>query len=349
MNRTDTASHPLRARIAAILCIATSIIPAKAHDHYGAGFVDTNNNAHADAGEPLGLIGPFYETVSVNNVQTLRQLQFTGPVGGPLRFVHIDDGTDRIFHLMARPFGQRPVQRCGGYYMLDERPRTLSSFDSFSFIALSDGQFDAASPSHAHTGAFIWMEIVNVSGPPGAHFGFWEENWSQFNDTPSVSFATNQPTGGYKFILSEGIDDVSEDPFGHIHGRSWTADKPGDYYVGLRLVDLSTSGPGGGSWHTPSQTYIYHFQAGPSFQPLGQLVSGTGYVLTWPSQMGVYAADASQTGIVFTIERRATLAAGSWSPLGTVTGTIANTATFTDPSPPAGNVFYRLKHSWSTP
>jgi hypothetical protein len=292
--------------------------PAAAHDHYAAGITDTNGNHLPDPGEPLQFVGA--------------------------------NGTDKIIHLLARPAGFRPQQRCGGYYMLDERPRTLFPLDAFSFTALSDGQIETAAPQHAHTGAFLWLEIVSVSGPPGAHFGFWEENWSQFFDTPTVSFATNQPTGSYRFVLSEGFDDAAEDPQGHIHGRSWTADQPGDYFIGFRLVDLSTTGPGGGSWHPPSPVYFYHFQAGPSFQPAGQLVPGTGYVLTWPSQMGIWNGDApAQTGVVFTVERATTLSPSNWQPLGSVAGTTAATATFTDPAPPAGRAFYRLNYLWATP
>lgn len=54
--------------------------------------------------------------------------------------------------------------------------------------------------------------------------------------------------------------------------------------------------------------------------------------LTWPSA----------AGLKFTIVRSTSLAAGSWTPIGTVTGTAATTAEFTDPSPPAGGAFYRI-------
>jgi hypothetical protein len=299
----------------AALSIASLTFRAEAHDHYAVGIVDSNNNHLPDAGETLQFVGA--------------------------------SGTGKTYHLLARPFGFRPVQRCGGYYMLDERPRTLFPTDSFSFTVLSDGQIEIEAPNHAHTGAWIWMEIVAVAGPTGAHFGFWEENWSQSNNAPTVSFATNQPTGGYRFVLSEGFDDAGEDPQGHIHGRSWTADKPGDYYVSMRLVDRSTTRPGGIAWHAPSQIYTYHFRAGPSFQPATERIPGTGFVLTWPSQMGYYTGDASQVGISFDIERATSLSPANWQTIGTVTGTISDTATFTDTAPPAGNAFYRLKYLWA--
>ncbi len=295
--------------ISAIVALSS----AGAHDHFAAGIVDSNNNGSPDAGEPLAFVGA--------------------------------NGTARIFHLLARPIGFRPAQRCGGYYMLDERPRTLFPTDSFSITALSDGQYGVASPNHAHTGALIAAEITSVRGPAGANFGFWDQDHSFFSDTPSVSFPTHQPTGNHRFVISDGIDDVNDDPAGHIHGRSWTADKPGDYEIGIRLVDISTSGPGGGPWHPPSQIHVYHFSAGPAFQPTIQTSSGNGCVLTWPSLMGTYGP--SQTGIVFTIQRSTSMAAKDWTTIGTVTGTAAGTASFTDPSPPATKAFYRLRYGWS--
>ncbi|MEO8614330.1 MAG: hypothetical protein ABI600_04255 [Luteolibacter sp.] len=296
-----------------LIVFTAAVSSASAHDHFAAGIVDSNNNYFPDAGEPLSFVGA--------------------------------SGTDRIFHLLPRPVGFRPAQRCGGYYMLDERPRTLFPTDSFSIIALSDGQYDAASPNHAHTGALIVAEITSVSGPAGANFGFWDQDHSYYFDTPSVSFPTNQATGNHRFLISEGIDDVNDDPAGHIHGRSWTADRPGGYEIGIRLVDISTTDPGGGPWHQPSQIYIYHFEAGPAFQPTIQPSQGNGCVLTWPSLMGTYGP--SQTGIVFNIQRSTSVAADDWTTIGTVTGTSAGTASFRDPSPPATKAFYRLRYDWS--
>ena len=72
-------------------------------------------------------------------------------------------------------------------------------------------------------------------------------------------------------------------------------------------------------------------------------------MLTWPSQLGYWTGDATQTGIAFGIERSTSLAPGSWQAIGTVLGSTADTATFTDPAPPAGRAFYRLRYPWSTP
>jgi hypothetical protein len=289
----------------ALLTWALSFLSASAHQHFAAGIVDTNQNGQPDAGEPL---------------------QFVGTAG-----------TAGTFHLLARPVGQR----CGGHYMLDESPRTLFPADAFSLIVQSDGQYEIKGSHHPHTGAWVWVEIVSVSGPAGSTFGFWEEN----SQVVTHSLAANQPTGNPTFVISEGFDDAGEDPQGHIHGRAWTADKPGDYQIGLRLLDLSTSGPGGGPWHAPSQVYTYHFKAGPGFQPTLQKNTDNSATLTWPGQMGIW--QEYQTGIVFTIQRATT--PGAWQTIGSVTGTTAETLNFTDPSPPAGRAFYRLAYEWGTP
>jgi len=54
-------------------------------------------------------------------------------------------------------------------------------------------------------------------------------------------------------------------------------------------------------------------------------------LLSWPSA----------TGVTFTVQRSQSLAAGSWTTIGTVPGT-AGTASFTDPSPPVGTAFYKV-------
>jgi hypothetical protein len=226
--------------------------------------------------------------------------------------------------------------------MLDESPRTLFPADAFSLIVQSDGQYEIAGDHHPATGSWIWAEIVSVSGPPGSRFGFWESG----ANTPSLSLPANGEVQNAAFVLSEGMDDPGEDPLGHIHGRAWTADVPGDYVVGIRLVDRSTSGPGGGPWHQPSRTYLFRFSAGPSFQPR-IIHAGNQVTLTWPSRMGIWNG-GGQTGVVFRI-LRSTRPDGGWQPVGSVTGTTADTISFIDSQAPAGASFYRLAYDWTAP
>lgn len=317
-------------RLAAL--IALTPLPAPAHEHFPVGVLDANGNGGADPGEAL---------------------RFTGNHGAGVVF----ELEPRAVGPTSRPDGYHPELRCGGYYMLDERPRVVTTGggdpvlkeQGFSFVALSSDPF-FPEDDHAHPGSWIWCEIVSVTGPPGAKLGFWDSQRSYYFDDPTYSLPTNQPTGNPRFVISEGGDEEGADTYGHIHERSWTTDKPGDYQVGIRFIDLSTNRPGGGPWHQPSQTYVFHFKAGPDFTPVGKLVPGEGMTLTWPSRMGISdTAFPAETGIVFTILRSSSLAAGDWTAIGSVTGTTAATATFTDPSPPAAKAFYRLAYDWSTP
>jgi hypothetical protein len=250
----------------------------------------------------------------------------------------------RVFHLLARPKGFRPTQHCGGYYMLNERLRTLFPNDAFSLTALYGGILDEAFPGHPHPGAQIWAEIVSVSGPPDASFGFWDENRSAVADTPTISFSANTTFPPYAFVLSEGPDTAGEDPGGHIHNRSWTATLPGEYRLGIRFVDRSTNREGGQPWHTPSRVYQLRFIAGPDFQPV-IAAEGGGMRLTWASQMGTHDG-SGHTGIVFRVMRATQLSPPNWEMIGTVTGTTAAQATFFDPSPPAQRAFYQLSYDW---
>ena len=163
-------------------------------------------------------------------------------VGTPLQF---SSGytAGATYHLLAKPVGQN----YGGYY----------SFDGITFIALSDGQTEDDGPLHAANGSELHMDIVSVTGPAGAHFGFWDENRVPFYSTPSASFETGQPTSSNNtFSLTEPLlpPFYDGDPYGHIHNRGWTADVPGDYVVGFRIFDANAI-------HTPSPIYSFNFQA----------------------------------------------------------------------------------------
>ena len=322
------------------LLTAFSTLSSPAHQHRAVGVSDTNANGAADAGEPLRIIGP-------NGSGIIHYLRPRGLAAGP------------------RPEGYHPELRGGGYYYLDERPRRIydaqgnAAFDNlgqpivadegFSLIALSaDPDFPEA--GHAHPGALVSCEILAVTGPAGGNFGFWDAARSYYFDSPTFSFPVNQPTGNPRFIISEGPDVGEGDPYGHIHDRAWSADKPGDYFVTLRFVDVSTNRPGGAPWHAPSESYVYHFKAGPEFIAAGRMVASTGFVVTWPSQMGISDnAYPPETGMVFRVLRSTSLAPDSWMPVGEVTGTATTTVSFTDPSPPPARAFYKLAYDWSAP
>jgi hypothetical protein len=109
----------------------------------------------------------------------------------------------------------------------------------------------------AAPGSVIYFQITQVDGPPGGTFEFWESIGTQPAFTvPVGSGATNLVK------ITEASGDPNGDPYGHIHGRRFTASVAGIYRVTFRAWDLSTNGPGAGPIHTPSERLPIHFQAG---------------------------------------------------------------------------------------
>jgi hypothetical protein len=109
----------------------------------------------------------------------------------------------------------------------------------------------------AANGSWLHASIVSVEGPAGGEFAFWEN----LSTTPTISV----PCGGTSTNLirvSESAGAAGSDPYGHIHGRRFTATKPGLYVVRFKAWDISTNGLGGGPIHTPSAELPVYFQAG---------------------------------------------------------------------------------------
>ena len=119
-------------------------------------------------------------------------------------------------------------------------------------------------PNAAAPGAYIEVKVISVAGPPGGSIGFWEENEEMTETIRRFSIPSGTSGSTNRFNVSEGITTPDgPDPFGHIHGRRFTANKPGLYTMGLQLVDTSTAGANGGPIHRPSNpTNYFYFQAG---------------------------------------------------------------------------------------
>ena len=112
-------------------------------------------------------------------------------------------------------------------------------------------------PNAPALGSFIYAQLVSVDGPAGGAFGFWESGATN----PTISLACGT-TGTNVWVLSQNSGVAGSDPYGHIHGRRFTATKPGIYTVGFRALDFSTNGAGGGAIHTASDVLKIYFQAG---------------------------------------------------------------------------------------
>lgn len=106
-------------------------------------------------------------------------------------------------------------------------------------------------------GSFIQFSFSSLSGPPGGAFAFWDVGTTE----PSLSVPSGESSTNL-WVLSESDGSAGSDPFGHIHGRRFTATKAGLYKIGFTAVDTSVNGAGGGPIHTPAPQLSIWFQAG---------------------------------------------------------------------------------------
>lgn len=127
-------------------------------------------------------------------------------------------------------------------------------------------------PQASAPGSLLQFSIVKATGPIGGSFGFWEHDAI----SPTLSMLPGD-ISGQLFPLSEGDGSPESDPFGHIHGRRFTATKPGVYTAWFRAFDTSVNGANGGPIHIPSEALPIRFLAGePTL--LDQVPMGGGMV-----------------------------------------------------------------------
>lgn len=135
------------------------------------------------------------------------------------------------------------------------------------------------SPNAAAPGAFLQLRIETVAaGPAGGTFAFWDHG--NASTTPSISLSVGQTVAsGNLFALSDvelGAGAPGADPFGHIHGRRFGVNLPGDYLVGFRIVDTSVNGLNGGPIHTDSELFLMTFRAVAVPEPTTAALLGAG-------------------------------------------------------------------------
>lgn len=119
------------------------------------------------------------------------------------------------------------------------------------------------SPFAASLGTYIELRFVSLQGPAGGSLTLWNEIADPAHPSAMFTILVGIANGTNRFNVSEGdASDPFSDPYGHVHGRRLTLDKPGLYTVGLQLVDTSHNGLGGGPVHSPSVTNYFYLQAG---------------------------------------------------------------------------------------
>lgn len=154
-------------------------------------------------------------------------------------------------------------------------------------------------PDAAALGSFLQFSMSSLSGPPEGSFGFWEAG----STSPTFSLLPGQSSGNL-FRLTESDGSPGSDPYGHIHGRRFTATKPGLYKIGFKVWDTSNNGTNGGPIHTPSEVLPICFQAGINISHIAK----TGLVTSVR-----YGSTANQ---IFTLEYTTNLAQTNlWLPI----------------------------------
>jgi len=112
-------------------------------------------------------------------------------------------------------------------------------------------------PDASVPGSYIQFSMACLEGPAGGQFNFWES----IGATPALALAPGE-TSTNLWRLTESDGAPGTDPYGHIHGRRFSATKPGIYKIGFTAFDTSTNGAGGGPIHRPSPQLAVWFQAG---------------------------------------------------------------------------------------
>ena len=163
---------------------------------------------------------------------------------------------------------------------------------------------------HAADGAFLQLQFASMSGPPGGVFGVWMQNAASPGGNDLLfTLPVGANSGTNLLALSESDGSPGSDPYGHIHGRTFTATKPGLYTLGCSILDTSNNGEGGGPIHAPSALYYFYFQAGLT-------------ISSWSKNDDEFAITfGTATGKNYYVESTPDLAATNWTTFaGPITG-----------------------------
>lgn len=204
--------------------------------------------------------------------------------------------------------------------------------DALTFTALSATDLGTGQVlGRALLGSRLAVQLVSVEGPAGGAFQFWEGD----EDNPGNQITFEIPVGAANrtnaFVISENDGAPGSDPYGHIHGREFTASKEGLYTVGFRLIDVSTNGIGGGPMHSPSKVLPMFFQAGPVIEQIQRATNGMRILFR------------SAPGVTNVVEASEVPDGPTWTPV--TAGLRGNSAlqSLTDTNPVPALRFYRLR------
>jgi hypothetical protein len=193
-------------------------------------------------------------------------------------------------------------------------------------VQAATANYGGPEPDAPALGSYIRARILSVNGPVGGAFGFWEAGATH----PTISLFSGE-TGTNSFHVTQTDGSPGADPFGHIHGRRFTATKPGLYTVSFQTFDASTNGLSGGPIHAPSEIIGIYFQAGVNLQFIE------------PDEDHTHVHFAAPAGFSWQVEASNTLAPQAhWTPVGNSVRGDDYLHEVLDPQPVQGSRFYRL-------
>lgn len=194
---------------------------------------------------------------------------------------------------------------------------------TFEALPAKNALGDPVSGSAA-LGSWLHAQITSVEGPAGGAFGFWEAGATEPTiHIPCGSTSTNV------WVISNNNGAPETDPFGHIHGRRFTATKPGIYVVALKSSDRSANGMGGGPIHSDSEILNVYFQADFNIAS----VTRTGEVNT--------VTFGGMAGRNFHLKANSNLSTTNWTSVGSVPG--SDYFLLLNETNASGQRFYRIK------
>ena len=178
----------------------------------------------------------------------------------------------------------------------------------------------------AAPGSWIFAELSSVDGPAGGQFAFWEAGAV----TPTITLPTGT-TGTNTWRLSESDGSSGTDPYGHIHGRRFTATLPGIYTVGFRALDFSANGTAGAPIHSASTELKIHFQAGDNIHSVQPEVNQTRVTFV------------ARAGYNWQVQAATTLSPPNWSAIGSPVPGDDHFHEVVDASPVEGTRMFRVE------
>jgi hypothetical protein len=219
-----------------------------------------------------------------------------------------------------------------GYYYTSE----------ISFVALAATPDNGGpEPGNAVPGTYVQIKLLNIEGPAGAMFGFWETAQDGVDST-NLTWSLPVPfyNGTNLIHVSENTGSPGSDPYGHLHGRIYSFDKPGLYKVTWQFVDTSTNGPNGGPVDLPSAPFYLYYQADLTIGGIRVATNGVNVTFSCPSNIPDSGVGPSAN---YELQSSPTLGTNAlWQSAGAVVVGDDHLHTITVPIT-ANSLFFRLK------